>query len=428
MKEYSFAYGKGSVTLPLDERQVLGVLHGKAVLPLPDIKKALWESLDDPIDAAPLRTLAVPGQKIALVVSDITRLWMRQDLVIPHLTDYLTAVCGADPADVTIVVANGTHPGGSESELRTLVTDAVFDRFRVENHDCQADDLVYLGTTAHDTPVWVNRTVATAGLVICLGACAHHIMAGFGGGRKSILPGVSGLATIRHNHAYSLDAARLRSNPAIGNGVLVGNPLHEDMCEAAAMIPKLFMVNLVMNAQMQLASIFSGHWLHAWEAGCRQVDEYYKVDIPELADVIVASCGGFPKDISLYQGTKTIDNVESGLKPGGTLILFIEAPEGGGPEEYFGWAKNLQDGTIEQRLREAFTVAGYIFFQNCEQAQRSRILLYSSIPDACVAPMGMHAYSDLNALLQAAQLDGKSIYVIPNGATVIPHLTKEGSR
>ena len=428
MKEYSFAYGKGSVTLPLDEHQVLGVLHGKAVPPLPDIKKALWKSLDDPIDAAPLRALAVPGQKIALVVSDITRFWMRQDLVIPHLTDYLTAVCGVDPADVTIVVANGTHPGGSESELRTLVTDAVFDRFRVENHDCEAADLVYLGTTAHDTPVWVNRTVATAGLVICLGACAHHIMAGFGGGRKSILPGVSGLATIRHNHAYSLDAARLRSNPAIGNGVLAGNPLHEDMCEAAAMIPNLFMVNLVMNAQMQLASIFSGHWLHAWEAGCRQVDEYYKVDIPELADVIVASCGGFPKDISLYQGTKTIDNVESGLKPGGRLILFIEAPEGGGPEEYFGWAKNLQDGTIEQRLREAFTVAGYIFFQNCEQAQRSRILLYSSIPDACVAPMGMHAYSDLNALLQAAQLDGKSIYVIPNGATVIPHLTKEGSR
>ena len=428
MKEYSFAYGKGAVSVPLDERQVLGVLHGKAVAPLPDIRKALWESLDDPIDSAPLRALAAPGQKIALVVSDVTRLWMRQDLVVPHLTAYLTEVCGVSPDDVTIVVANGTHRSGAEQELRTLVTDAVFDRFRVENHDCEADDLVYLGTTAHDTPVWVNHTVATADLVVCLGACVHHIMAGFGGGRKSILPGVSGLQTIRHNHAYSLDGARLRSNPAIGNGLLTGNPLHEDMCEAAAMVKNLFMVNLVMNAQMQLASIFSGHWLHSWEAGCRQVDSYYKVEIPALADVIIASCGGFPKDISLYQGTKAIDNVESGVKPGGTIILFIEAPEGGGPEEYFGWAKNLQDGTIEQRLREAFTVAGYIFFQNCEQAQRSRILLYSTIPDACVAPMGMHAYSDLGALLQAAELDGKSIYVIPNGATVIPHLSKEESQ
>ena len=141
--------------------------------------------------------------------------------------------------------------------------------------------------------------------------------------------------------------------------------------------------------------------------------------------MIVASCGGFPKDISLYQGTKTVDNVESGLKPGGTLILMLEAPEGGGPEEYFGWCKNLLDGTIEQRLREAFTVAGYIFFQNCEQAERQKIFLYSSIPDELVRPMGMRSFSDMGALLKEADLAGKSIYVIPNGATVVPHVCKE---
>ena len=247
-------------------------------------------------------------------------------------------------------------------------------------------------------------------------------MAGFGGGRKSILPGVSGLQTIRHNHAYSLDPDTLRSNPKIGNGVLEGNPLHEDMCEAAAMLPHLFMVNLVMNAQMQLCAIFSGHYLKSWEEGCRLVNKIYQVDVAEQADAIVTSCGGFPKDISLYQGTKTIDNVESGLKPGGTLILMIEAPEGGGPEEYFGWCKNLLDGTIEQRLREAFTVAGYIFFQNCEQAQRQKIFLYSSIPDEQVRPMGMRSFSDMTELLKEAKLDGKSIYVIPNGATVVPHV------
>ena len=101
---------------------------------------------------------------------------------------------------------------------------------------------------------------------------------------------------------------------------------------------------------------------------------------------------------------------------------FIEAPEGGGPEEYFGWCKNLLDGTIEQRLREAFTVAGYIFFQNCEQAQRQKIFLYSSIPDEQVRPMGMRSFSDMTELLKEAKLDGKSIYVIPNGATVVPHV------
>lgn len=425
MKEYQFAYGKGTVSLSLDEASVLDVLHGNEYPPLSDIRAALTQALEQPMDSAPLRACIAPGARVALIVSDISRFWMRQDLVIPHLVDYLHEACGVAYERLTIVVANGTHTGGDEAELRTLVTDAIFDKVRVENHNCEADDLVYMGTTSYKTPVFLNHTVATADFVLALGACTHHIMAGFGGGRKSILPGVSGLQTIRHNHAYSLDPAVLRSNPKIGNGILAGNPLHEDMCEAAAMLPKLFMVNLVMNAQMELAAIFAGHWLTAWKAGCELVDRIYQVDVPAQADVIVASCGGFPKDISLYQGTKTIDNVESGLKPGGTLILMIEAPEGGGPEEYFGWCKNLLDGTIEKRLREEFTVAGYIFFQNCEQAQRQRILLYSSIPDECVKPMGMHSFSNMEDLLKEADLDGKSIYVIPNGATVIPHVTKE---
>ena len=425
MKTYNFKYGHGSVSLSLNEEDILAELHGTETPPISDIRSALFASLEQPIDSAPLRQRVRPGDRVALVISDMTRFWMRQDLVIPHLVDYLIDECGVQPEHLTIVVANGTHIGGDEQELRTLVTDGVYNRVRVKNHDCEAKDLAYLGTTPHETPVWIDRTAAEADLVVCLGAATHHVMAGFGGGRKSLLPGITGLETIRHNHAYSLDPKALRSNPKIGNGVLIGNPLHEDMCEAAAMLPHLFMVNLVMNAQMQLHAIFSGHYLKSWEAGCALVNKIYQVDVPEQADVIVASCGGFPKDISLYQGTKTVDNVEPGLKPGGTLILMLEAPEGGGPEEYFGWCQNLLDGTIEQRLREAFTVAGYIFFQNCEQAQRQKILLYSSIPDELVRPMGMRSFSDMGALLKEADLAGKSIYVIPNGATVVPHVCKE---
>lgn len=425
MKTYNFKYGHGSVSLSLNEADILAELHGTETPPISDIRSALFASLEQPIDSAPLHQRVRPGDRVALVISDMTRFWMRQDLVIPHLVDYLIDECGVQPEHLTIVVANGTHIGGDEQELRTLVTDGVYNRVRVKNHDCEAKDLAYLGTTPHETPVWIDRTAAEADLVVCLGAATHHVMAGFGGGRKSILPGISGLETIRHNHAYSLDSTKLRTNPAIGNGVLAGNPLHEDMCEAASLVNNLFMVNLVMNADMKLSYIFSGHYLTSWERACTAVDDIYRVDIPCRADAVVTSCGGFPKDISLYQGTKTIDNVESALKPGGTLVLMIEAPEGGGPAEYFDWSKNLQDGTIEQRLREAFTVAGYIFFLNCEQAQRYRIFMYSSIDPQTVAPMGIHAFSDMDALLKAAELDGKSTYIIPNGSTVIPRVKGE---
>ncbi|MEG0803956.1 MAG: nickel-dependent lactate racemase [Pygmaiobacter sp.] len=421
MKTYQFKYGKGAVELALDETGVIAELHGNDVSPIADIKEALYASLDAPIEQVPLRAFAHGGDKVALVVSDMSRFWMRQDLVVPHLVRYLNEECCVPDEDIVIVIANGTHLGGSEAELRELVSDAIYDRVRVINHDCLAEDLVYMGTTSRGTRVSINPEVATR-KVICLGACTQHVMAGFGGGRKSILPGVSSLEAIRQNHAHSLDPLASRSNPLIGNGVLEHNPLHEDMCEAAAMVPELFIVNLVMNADMKLAALYSGHWLHAWECACRAAQAIYEVPITEQADVLITSAGGFPKDMSLYQGSKTVDNVEPGLKIGGTLILMIECCEGGGAAEYFDWLRPLKAGTLADSLRANFTIPGYIFFLNCEQAQRYNILILSDINPEDVAPMGMRAFRDLDALMQAVDLQGKRVYVIPNGSTVIPKM------
>ena len=423
MKEYSFAYGGGSVTIPLEESNVTAVLYGNDVPALEDIRAAVRKSLDEPIKHAPLRECVKPGNTVALIVSDMSRFWMRQDLVVPHLVEYLLEDCSLSAEDVTIIVANGTHPGGDEKELRTLVTDGVYDRIRVVNHDCHAKDLVTLGVTSYGTEVAVNAIAVRADLCLCLGAATYHVMAGFGGGRKSILPGISGEATIFHNHALSLDPDQLRSNPLIGNGRTEGNPLHLDMLEAAGMIKNLFMVNLVMNAGEKLCAVFSGHYIASWERACREVERVYQVPIREKADVIVAGCGGYPRDMSLYQGSKVIDNVESALKPGGTLILVMEAREGGGPAEYFGWNRDLVNGTIEKRLREAFTVAGYIFFLNCEQAQRFRVMLLSTIDPADTAPMGIESYQDVSALLDAVDLKDKRILVIPRAGTVVPVVT-----
>ena len=189
MKTYNFKYGHGSVSLSLNEADILAELHGTETPPISDIRSALFASLEQPIDSAPLRQRVRPGDRVALVISDMTRFWMRQDLVIPHLVDYLIDECGVQPEHLTIVVANGTHIGGDEQELRTLVTDGVYNRVRVKNHDCEAKDLAYLGTTPHETPVWIDRTAAEADLVVCLGAATHHVMAGFGGAIKNLAMG-----------------------------------------------------------------------------------------------------------------------------------------------------------------------------------------------------------------------------------------------
>ena len=420
-KDYVFRYGDGTVTIPLEENNVT-VLHGQETPPAKDIRQLVLDALAHPIDAPLLENWILPGERVALIISDMSRFWIRQDKVIPHVVDYLLNQCGVQADRLTIVVANGTHIGGDEKELRTLVTDAVYDRIRVVNHDCLASNLTTIGTTSYGTVVRIAPEVANADRVIALGACAHHVMAGFGGGRKSILPGVSAMDTICHNHALALDDSEFRSNDLIGNGKLEGNPLNDDMCQAAGMVKNLFVMTLVMNTDMQLAEIYAGHYMSSWLKACEAVDRIYRVEVPEKADVIVASCGGYPKDMSLYQGTKTIDNIETGLKRGGTLILLIEARDGGGPAEYFDWNTYLQDGTMEKRLREHFTIPGYIFLLNCEQAHRYNIMMLSSVPQELVAPMGLRSYQSVAQLMADANLEGKRIYVIENGSTVIPYV------
>ncbi len=426
MKEYKFRYGNTSVSIPVDESQVIGVIEGNDTTPLSNISGALMDAIDNPIDSAPLSEVAAKASSIAIIVSDMTRYWMRQDLIVPLIVDYLVEKCGKSYEDLTIVIATGTHVGGSEDDLRTLVTSPVFDKVRTINHDCRDKNLVYLGTTSYGTPVSINKEAADADLVICLGAATYHVMAGFGGGRKSILPGISSLETIKHNHAYSLAPDAFITNPEIGNGKLEGNPLNEDMLEAAAMMKNLFMITLVTDTEFQLESIYAGHWRTSWEKACEEVKRIYTVPIEKKADVVITSCGGFPKDESLYQGTKAVDNVISALKDGGTLILMLEGRNGGGSPDYFDWIKPLVGGTFEEELRNNFTVGGYIFFLNCEQAARFNILMYSSIPAETVAPMGIKAYDDLNKLMEDAHIEGKSVYIIPSGSTVLPVVTDSG--
>ena len=422
-KEYKFRYGNTTVSLPVEEDQVIGVIEGNEIEPIKDIREALLGALDAPIDSLPLSDVASKASSIVIVVSDMTRYWMRQDIIVPLIVEYLVDKCGKSYSDLEIVIATGTHVGGSEEDLRTLVTSGIFDKVKTVNHDCRAEDLVYLGTTSYGTPVKINKDAAEADLVICLGAATYHVMAGFGGGRKSILPGISALETIKHNHAYSLAPDKFITNPEIGNGILDGNPLNEDMLEAAAMMRNLFMITLVTDAEFRLASIFAGHWRTSWERACDDVRRIYTVPIKEKADVVITSCGGFPKDESLYQGTKAVDNVISALKDGGTLILLLEGRNGGGSPDYFDWIGPLVDGSFEKELRDNFTVGGYIFFLNCEQASRFNILMYSSIPAETVKPMGIKAYDDLDKLMADADLEGKSIYVIPTGSTVLPAVT-----
>jgi lactate racemase len=236
-----------------------------------------------------------------------------------------------------VVSATGDHREQTSEEYRLLAGDEACERVKIYDHISTAGDLVYLGETSYGTPVKINRRVVEADRVIITGGIVYHFLAGWGGGKKAIIPGVAARDTIMANHALAfLPGEGEGLNPAVCSGQMLANPCSDDMLEGTQMVAPDFLLNTVIDENSGLiAGVFAGHFVKAHEAGCRFVDSYFKVPLEEKADVVIASCGGYPKDINFYQTYKTIYNAQQALYPGGTLLLISESREGIGSDQFF---------------------------------------------------------------------------------------------
>jgi nickel-dependent lactate racemase len=265
LKKFSLNYGKTALDLELPARQVLYEIKGTNAVPIEDVATSYRHALDHPIDAPPLKERLRPGHKVAIIVSDITRAWQRNDITLPVLLDYLNDA-GVPDDQVTIVIGVGAHRQNTQAEFIELCSKEVCHRVRVVNHDCWDDHTIELGKTSRGTEVAVNPIIAEADRVIMTGGVIYHYMAGFGGGRKSILPGVAAIKTIQQNHLLALtDTVGGGSNPQCASGITRGNPLHEDMMEIAAFVNPDFIVNVVPNLDGRITGIFAGNWVSACE-------------------------------------------------------------------------------------------------------------------------------------------------------------------
>lgn len=419
--EQTFQMPYGERTIPVTVRaREIEVLDAVTPPPIEDIPSAFLRAIEaDAIDSRPLKELIAPTDEVTIVVSDLTRAWMHQERVCPLLLDYLHDALGVAYEQIVFLVAEGTHRSLTEAELRRLVTDRVFEAVRVVNHDCDGP-LTSVGVTSRGTPVAVNPLVVGR-KVILLSGTVHHFFAGYGGGRKSILPGVSGRETIMRNHAHALDPLLPRSNPLCGLGVTALNPVNEDMMEAAALVAPVFGINMVVDGEGRLLALPSGHWRTAWEESCRLVDAFSGVPLTRRADAVVVSSGGFPKDLNLYQGCKGLINGSQALAPGGEIVFFSECPEGGGPEEFFGWSQYLPDG-LDAALRAGFTVAGYIFYVCVEIARNAKVRMISGLPESVLTTMGVADNTPPADFSGVLDFGDKRVIVMPHGGSTVPML------
>ncbi len=421
-------YGNELLELELRESELEAKLEVKP-LPEGDEEAIITNALRKPIGSAPLSALVKSGEKAVIVVGDITRAWVRHDRFLPALIAELNAG-GLEDKQINIVSATGDHRSQTEIEHRILVGDEVYERIKVTDHSStDQENLVYLGITTRSTPVWINRLVAEADRVIITGGIVYHFLAGWGGGVKALIPGVSGRKTIMANHGLAfLPEEGSGLNPQVCAGSSEGNPLREDMHEAAMLINPVFMVNTVINEDKgTIAQVFAGHYIDAYHAGCRFVDHYFKVPVAAEAEVIIASCGGYPKDINFYQGYKTIYNASRIIKKGGTLLLMGEFREGVGNDHFLDmFTAYTNNPARESALRHDYSIGGQMAYHSAIIAEENDLLVLSDIPEETVKAMGMIPLNSLNQGLEWIRNKYGRLppcCLMPHGGTTFPILT-----
>jgi nickel-dependent lactate racemase len=363
-----------------------------------------------------------PGKQVVIVTSDITR-YTGSEIYLPLLVDRLHTI-GVSESDITIVIALGIHRKQTETEHRKILG-SLSGRVRVVDHDC--DDpgkLVMLGVTGNGIEVEINRTVAEADHVILTGTIGFHYFAGFGGGRKSVLPGVASRKSCMASHFAVLNPGEGSGrNPRATTGVLNNNPVNQAMDEACAMLEPLFILNTVLAPDKSLLAAFAGDWREAHAAGCSYYAKEFSFAIGAKSDLVVVSCGGFPKDINLIQAHKSMEYAAQALKDGGVMILLAECRDGYGNATFFDWFRFAGLDDFEAALRKHYEINGQTAYSLLQKALRFRIILVSRLPHEEVRTMGLTPADDLyQALALAEELlpEEYSAYIIPEGGTVFP--------
>ncbi len=364
----------------------------------------------------------IQGKPSLIVIPDKTRNCAARSLL-PSLVARLQQL-GVSDGDITFMLANGSHTANSAKEIRAIVGESVASRFKFLQHDSKdAGSLVNVGRTRRGIPVLVNRKVVEAEQVLVVGTAVHHYFAGYGGGPKMIVPGCAGYETITRNHALTIDQESGGIHPQCRPGMLSGNPVQDDIRDALEFVDVDFLLETVLAADGQLAGLFSGELYSAHRLACARVDELFKVEIPHRADLVVASCGGFPKDINLIQAHKAIHNAFQAVRPGGVMIVLAECSQGGGSETFLEWFDYPSQDEMVAALLRNYKLNGTTALALRMKARAARIVLVSELEPDIVRKLGLVPAQNFASAWQLAikHLQKQfTSYVVPNASLTLP--------
>ena len=417
-------YGRGELEVKIPRKNHVATLMPHFKAGLKDEAGAVKKALEQPIGTKRLKEIARGRKNAVIVVNDITRPTATYKLL-PHLLQELKDG-GIKEEQIQFLVATGTHRDNTREELEGMLGKGVVQRFKVSNHHCQDEKImVDLGKTSGGIPVVINRLFWEAELKITTATIAPHQGAGFSGGRKSVLPGIASLATLKQHHGFSMRSDK----PAMG--WVEGNPFHLNAVEAAKMAKTDFILNTVQNDRKEITQVVAGDVEKAWLEGVRASREIFEVKVPQPVDIVITTPGGFPKDIDLYQSQKSMASSELVVKEGGTVILLAECRDGVGAHGFYEWmsAATCPQDVIDRFIREGYSIGASKAWLFSRCLKRSDLILVSrGIEDKTLEEMFTRRADTVEQAIQMAlakQGKDAKIILLKNGSDMIPRFEKE---
>ncbi len=413
----SFGFGTTTQEVEVPEKNLMGVLHANEVktglVGEEEVKRALAE----PIGSPRLRDIVKPGEKIAIVTSDVTRP-MPTWKVMPALLDELYAA-GVKGEDVTLVFALGSHRRQTAEEMAHLAGERAWREITCVDSD--PDDCVHMGVTKAGTPVDITRVVAEADRRICLGNIEYHYFAGYSGGYKAIMPGASTREAIQSNHSMMVrEEARA--------GLLEGNPVREDIEEAGAICGADFILNVVLSEHKEILRAVAGDPVKAHRAGCAFLDTLYLKELPHGADIVLVSQGGAPKDLNLYQTQKALDNARHAVNPGGVIVLIGSCKEGLGEKVFEEWMTSAPTAhSLIERIGREFKLGGHKAAAIAMTLEKADVYLVSELEPEFVRSIFLTPKPSVQAALDDAFRKlgpDATVLAMPYGGSTLPRVAE----
>lgn len=418
MKEYLFRYGDNSLKADIDENKVIGELKMKVFPPIQNPEEAVLDAINNPIGCKRFKDNFNAGETVAFIVNDSSRV-ANSHQFLPVMFNELNSI-GIPDENMFVIFALGAHRPMSFEEMKHEVGDEVAARVKLHSGDCRdINQFTYFGTTSRGTEVRFHNLVANADRIVCTGSVLPHYLAGYGGGRKAMLPGVAYYETIRNNHSYIFS-----ENSRIG--MLHGNPVYDDQIEAVEMCRPTFLLNVVLNEKKESLKIFAGDYIQAHIDACKFVDEVYVTDLKEKADIVVATAGGYPKDIDVYQLHKTMVNARSAVKDGGVCIIIGECRDGSGSKAYEKMMTECKTPeNVEKEVRANFQIGGHKAYGVTSLMNGVSFILVSSLDDELAQLLLFTPAKTVNDALNIAYertREDASILLLPQGSFTVPRV------